>query len=231
MLCDKYKEALIEAGANGAALPIALRKHVDACGRCRATLAGEQALFAAVDAGLHSAANANMRDCFLPKVKANLAAEAVPARNPIPRWAFVCATGALVLAAAFLNLRRGSHDEGRTEKIITSSETRASTGGETLSLVPDRKTFFSTRASNAPNKQNVSHTKSREPKVLIQPGEEDSLKRFYAAMRNPASDAGAIVTDEHEIAPKSLVIEPIEVKEPKIDNLDEESGLARADTN
>jgi hypothetical protein len=231
MLCDKCKEALIEAAASGAALPIALREHLDACGRCRATLAGEQILFAAVDAGLHRAANAKVRSCFLPRVKANLAAETVPARNPIPRWAFVCATGALALAAAFLNLPRSSHDEARTGKIIASSETSASADGGRLSLAPQRKAFFSARATKGPNKQNVPHTTSHEPEVLIQPEEEEFLKRFYAVTRSRAFDVRAVVADEHEITPKSLAIEQIEVKNLKIENLDDESGLTQADTN
>jgi hypothetical protein len=230
MLCDKYKEALIEAAASGAALPTALREHVDACGRCRATLAAEQTLFAAVDAGLHRAANAKMRSYFLPKVKANLATETVPVRNPIPRWAFVCATGTLALAAAFLNLPRGSHDEARTEAITASSETPASEGGGRLSSAPERKTLYSAKASKAPNQQNVSHTTSREPEVLIQPEEEESLKRFYAAARNRAVDVRAVVADEPEITPKSLAIEQIEVKNLTIENLEEEPGLTQADT-
>jgi hypothetical protein len=231
MLCDKYKEALIEAAASGTALPIPVRGHVDACEGCRTMLAGEQTLFAAVDAGLHRAANAKVRSCFLPKVKANLAAETVPARNPIPRWAFVCATGVLALAAAFLNLPRGSHDEARTEGIIASNETSASAGEGRLSLAPQRKTFFSARASKARSKQNVSPTTSHEPEVLIQPEEEESLKHFYAVTRSRAVDVRAVVADEHEITPKSLAIEQIEVKSLKIENLDDEAGLAQADTN
>jgi hypothetical protein len=230
MLCDKYKKALIETAAKGAVLPISLREHVDACGRCRATLAAQQTLFGAIDAGLHRAANARMRSCFLPRVKANLAAETVPARNPIPRWAFVCATGALVLAAAFLKLPRSSHDEGRTEKTIASSETRASTGGETLSLAPDSKTFSSASAPKESNKQNVSHTMSHEPEVLIQPEEAESLKRFYAATRNRTVDVRAVIADEHEITPKPLAIEQIEVKNLRIENLDEELALTQTNT-
>ena len=231
MLCDKYKEALIEAAASGTALPISLREHVDACEGCRAILAGEQTLFAAVDAGLHRAANAKVRSCFLPKVKAHLAAEIVPARNSIRRWAFVCATGALALATAFLTLPRASHNEARTEGIIASSETSASAGEGTLSLAPQRKTFLSARATKALNKRYVSHTTRHEPEVLIQPEEEESLKRFYAAARNRAVDLRAVVADENEIAAKSLAIEQIEVKSLKIENLDDESGLTQADTN
>jgi len=230
MLCDKYKEALIEAAASGAALPISLSEHVDACGRCRATLAGEQTLFVAVDAGLHRAANAKVRSCFLPRVKATLATETVPTRNPIPRWAFVCATGAFVLAAAFLNLPRGSHYEVRREAITASSEMAANADGGRLSLAPENKTLYSARASKAPNQGNVSDATSHEPEVLIQSEEEECLKRFYATARNRAGDVRAVVADEHEITPKSLLVEQIEVKDLKIEDLDEESELTQTDT-
>jgi hypothetical protein len=230
MLCDKYKEALIEAAAKGAALPIPLRKHVDACERCRAILTGEQTLFAAVDAGLHRAADAKVPSCFLHKVKASLAAETVPARNPIPRWAFVCATGALALAAAFLTLPRASHDETHKEGIVASSETSASASAGRLSFAPQHKTIFSATASKAPNKQNVSHTTRQEPEVLIQPEEEESLKRFYAVTRNRAVDVRAVVADEHEITPESLAIKQIEVKNLQIEKLEDEPGLTQTDT-
>jgi hypothetical protein len=228
MLCDKYKEALIETAASGAALRISLREHVDACVHCRATLAGERSLFAAVDAGLHRAANAEVRSCFLPNARAKLATETVPTRNPIRGWAFVCATGAVALAAAFLSLPHGAHDQARTEAITMPSKVPAGARGS--SFVPERKPRYSARASTVPEQQNVFNTANHEPEVLIQPEEEEFLKRFYAAVRNQARDVRAVVADEHEIAPKPLIIEQIEVKDLKIENLDEESGLTQTGT-
>lgn len=230
MLCDKYKEALTEAAASGAALPIPVREHVDTCVHCGATLAGEQTLFAAVDAGLYRAANAKVRSCFLPNVKANLATETAPTRKPLPGWVFVCASGALAFAAAFLSLPRGAHDEARTEAITVPNKVPAGAGGLGLRFAAERKTRYSARASKAPEQENVSDTASHEPEVLIQPEEEEFLKRFYAAVCNPARDVRAIVADEHEMTPKPLVIEQIEVKDLKIENLDQESGLTQTGT-
>ncbi len=230
MLCDTYKEALIEAAASGAALPISLREHVGTCARCRATLAGERTLFAAVDAGLHNAANARVPSGFLPNVKANLATETVPTRNPIPVWALVCATGALALAAAFLSLPRGAHEQARTESIAVSSKAPAGAGGVGLNFLPERKIPCCSRVSKARAQQNESSTTSHEPAVLVQPEEEEFLKVFCAAVRDPALDAKTVVADEHEITAKPLVIEQIEVKELKIENLDEEPALAQTDT-
>ena len=230
MLCDKYKDALIEAAASGAALPISLREHVDACGSCHAALAAQQKIFAAIDAGLHIAANAKVRSCFLPKVKAHLAAETVPARNSIPAWAFVCATGALALVAAFLSLPRGTRDEARTEAITVPRKVLADGGGVGLSVAPERKAPYSVRACKAREQQSVSDASSHEPEVLIQAEEEEFLKRFYAAARNAAGDAKTVVASEHEITLKSLVIEQIEVKDLIIEGLDEESGLTQTGT-
>src|SRR6266853_4023160 len=226
MLCEKYKEALVEAAASGAALPNALREHVQACEHCAAMLAGERALFAAVDAGLHKAANAKVRPSFLPNVKANLATETVPTRNPIAAWGLVCATGALALAVAFLSLPRGAHDKANTETITVQGKVPAVADEVRLSVAPEHDSY-SAKAVKAQKHQNVAGAASHEHEVLVQPEEEEFLKRFYAAARNPARDAKAVVTDEHEIMPTPQVIARIEVKELRIEDLDDEAGLTQ----
>jgi hypothetical protein len=230
MLCEKYKEALVEAAASGAALPNALREHVQACEHCAAMLTGERALFAVVDAGLHKAANAKVRPSFVPNVQATLAAETVPTRNPIPAWGLVCATSALALAVAFLGLPRGTSDKARIEAINVPSKMPGGAGEAVLSLALERKTRSSAGAyKEAPKQQNFSVAGSHEPEVLIQPEEEEFLKGFYATVRMPAGDAKVFVTDNREVTPKLLVIEQIEVKDLRIENLDE--GLTKTGTN
>ena len=230
MLCDKYNEALIEAAANGAALPGGLREHVEACALCGARLAAERNLFAAVDAGLQKTANPKVRSSFLLSVKANLATEAIPARNPIRGWAVVCATAAHALAVAILSESRGDHDKARKGAITVPRRVPAGVAGVELSLAPEHKTHYSARASRAVEQEKVSHVTSYEPEVLIQPGEEELLKRWYAAAHNRERYTKAVVTDDHPVTPKPLVIEQIEVKDLKIENLDEDSALAQTRT-
>ena len=228
MLCDKYKEALIEAAASGAALPIALREHMAACAQCAATLAGERALFAAVDAGLQKAANAKVRSSFLPNVKAKLATETVPTRNPIPAWGLVCATGALALAVAFLSLPRGAHDKANTEAITVQGKVAAVADEVGLSVALEHR--YSGKAVKAQEQQDVAGAASHELEVLVQPEEEEYLKRFYATVRNPGGDVIAIVAGEHEIMPKPQVFAQIEVKDLRIEDLVDESGLTQIGT-
>jgi hypothetical protein len=229
MLCEKHKEALVEAAASGAALPNALGEHVQACEHCAAVLAGERALFAAVDAGLHKAANAKVRPSFVPNVQANLATETVPTRNPIPAWGLVCATGALALAVAFVSMPRGAHDKANTEAITVQGKVPAVADEVGLSVAPEHDSY-SAKAIKAQKHQDIPGAASHELEVLVQPEEEEFLKRFYALMRNPVGEAKVVVTDNHEVTPKSLVIEQIEVSDLKIENLDEESGLSQTDT-
>src|ERR1700726_4695991 len=75
MLCDKYKDALIEAAA-GAAVPISLREHVGACARCRAALDAQRTIFTTVDAGLRSRTNVGVPANFDHRVRAALEVQA-----------------------------------------------------------------------------------------------------------------------------------------------------------
>jgi len=228
MPCEKYKEALVEAAASGAALPNALREHVQACEHCAAMLAGERALFAAVDVGLHKAANAKVRPSFVPNVQTTLATETVPTRNPIPAWGLVCATGALALAVAFLSLPRGAHDKANTEAITVQGKVAAVADEVGLSVALEHR--YSGKAVKAQEQQDVAGAASHELEVLVQPEEEEYLKRFYATVRNPGGDVIAIVADEHEIMPKPQVFAQIEVKDLRIEDLEDESGLTQTGT-
>src|SRR5206468_1376242 len=137
-------------------------------------------------------------------------------------------------AVAFLSLPRGDHDKADTGTTTVASRVPAGAGEVELSHAPAHQARFLAKAVAAKEQQkeqqDVASTTSHEPDVLIQPEEEELLKRFYAGMRNPVGEAKVVVTDNHEVTPKSLVIEQIEVRDLRIENLDEESGLAQTGT-
>jgi len=178
-------------------------KHVQACEHCAAVLTGERALFAAVDAGLHKPRTQKyvlpfFLTCRQPRDRDSSDA------NPIPAWGLVFATSALALAVAFLGLPRGAHDKANTEAITVQGKVAAEAGEVELSHAPERKTRFSAKAVAANEQQDIAGATSHEPDVLIQPEEEEFLKRFYASMPSPAGEAKVVVTDNHEVTPKSL---------------------------
>src|SRR5713101_3759368 len=121
MPCEQYEQDLIEAAATGAELPNAACKHVDACAGCRAALAGERALFAAIDAGMRKIANTELPRSFLPRVQANLSAQPIRARNLIPTWAFLCVTSLVALVIGVQGLSRRSQKLGSATGLAIST--------------------------------------------------------------------------------------------------------------
>jgi hypothetical protein len=103
MSCEHYKKALIETAAQqsdslitvgGDGVPAALTEHLQTCPDCRVAFAQEQSLFAAIDASLHSTANAEIPPSLFPRVRAQIETSA----PPIIRWSPV----SFALAAAAL---------------------------------------------------------------------------------------------------------------------------------
>src|SRR5947207_13338388 len=97
MLCEHYKEALIEAAASDAPLPGDLRAHLGDCGACRAAFEEEQALFASIGGGLRVTANAEVPASLLPRVRARLGeTEAGPHRPWVTTWLVLASAPGLV---------------------------------------------------------------------------------------------------------------------------------------
>jgi len=94
MPCNAYKDALSEAAA-GASISSALRSHLESCADCRVALAGEQALYASIDAGLRVVANAAVPPALVSSVRAHLDEQPAPRPWFVP--VFVPVAAALVL--------------------------------------------------------------------------------------------------------------------------------------
>jgi hypothetical protein len=227
MLCDKYKEAMTAAVAEGAALPQWLRKHVDACPDCGASLAAQHALFAAIDVGLRNNANAEVPPPFLPKVRANMGAEAVPARNLVPRWAFVCAIAGVVLTIALLSLPRKK--QTGAESLSATREASPDAGGLGWKPAQVRKAPYAPRVSRTRTQQNISAAK-RDPEVLVPSGEEEFVRRYYTSVQERAGGMTLAIADEHDLTPKPLVIDQIELRELTIEGLEERASLEQTNT-
>jgi hypothetical protein len=100
MPCKHFKDALMEAAANGVEPQGDLRAHLAGCDDCCAAFEQERSLFASIDAGLHVAANAEVTVSLLPRVRARLDEEAAPRRSWATNW-LVLASAAVMVAAFF----------------------------------------------------------------------------------------------------------------------------------
>jgi hypothetical protein len=134
------------------------------------------------------------------------------------------------MASFFLSLPRNARDKNHTEAINAPSKVVGGGGSAVLNFAPDRQTRYDAKASKVPGRLDVASATSHELEVLIQPEEEEFLKRFYAAVCSPVGEARVVVTDNHELTTKPLAIEQIEVRELTIENLDQGSGIAQAGT-
>jgi hypothetical protein len=98
MLCEHYKDALIEAAASGAEPEGELSAHLAGCADCRAVFEQEQSLFTRIDASLHVAANAEVPASLVPRVRARLDEVSVPRRIWATEWLVLASAAVLVVA-------------------------------------------------------------------------------------------------------------------------------------
>ena len=222
MLCDEYKDALNEAAASGAALPNYMREHVNSCVHCQRMFAARQVVFAAVDMRLHAISNVELPSSFLPDLKAKLATETHPSRTPIHSWAFACAAATLVLAVALIGLRRDQGGQIGAKSLSRREKPAAGANGLKVDPVQVSKAPDHMGVPKVRMQQNLSAT-SHDPEVLV-PREEQEYLNYYARVQK-RNGMNLVLAGQQETRAKALQIEQIEVKELKIESLDEEAEL------
>ena len=224
MLCEHYKEALIEAASSGVAPPGDLRAHLDGCAACCAAFEQEQALFASIDGGLRVTANADVPASLLPRVRARLHAEAAPTRTWLTNW-LVLASAAAVIAAFFVarvvwrpdapqNPQTNSTQEDPSGPVIPPAQEPAQGPGQSAkdSLLPFPHFSMST---NSPQ-HGVQSAHNAFPEVLV-PRDQEVLLTEYAeqwrAHKRPlllAQEFDATTLTPLQVAP--IQIEELDVK-------------------
>jgi hypothetical protein len=211
MLCDKYKEAVTEAAASGAALPIPVREHVDTCAHCGATLAAQQALFALVDAGLHSQTNVGVPSNFEQRVRAALQIQVSRGRRPYSSvFAFGSLAAAAALALAFFlthNPNKGRKEMppgsvARTE-LSVSHPAAASGDSKELEAFSHQTLHSRSRALNIAGHLNVPALGNSGVEVLVPQGQEELLVKYMEgiAARRARATFGAGLQQEPDMKP------------------------------
>lgn len=223
MLCECYKEALIEAAASNAELRGELRGHLDGCAACRAAFAQEQAFFASIDGGLRVTANAEVPASLLPRVRARLdETEAVPNRPWVTNW-LVMASAVTVFAAFFVARavwRPVARQNPQTNYVQKNPPAPVALPAHEPMQTPERSgksdslPFPDGFNSKSPRQHGVLSARNAFPEVLV-PGDQEVLLNEYAeqwrAHKHPLLLA-------HEF--DATILAPLQVAPIQIDELD-----------
>jgi hypothetical protein len=198
MPCEHYKDALIEAVAEGAGPSGELRAHLAECASCREAFAHEHSLFAAIDSGLHATANSEMPASLLPRVRTVLDEASTPQLRWLQPVVFISA-GAVLAFAIFL-IARPRHappeDVAKQGGVAVPAAVARAANANPGQNVPEGTQIAAIRAPHfhpARNSTNSSSAASSNPEVLVPPDEREAFARFVAVLNEHSDVAAALV--------------------------------------
>jgi hypothetical protein len=221
MLCDKYKEALIEAAASGAALPGPLNEHLSLCVHCHGIFAAQQSMFALVDAGLRTRANVAVPGNFRHRVRAAVQMESPQERrrNSAVLAVVSLAAAALLIAILFAeSLRHGGKDTAGG--VVAESKLQGSAlppvridNATNLGPNPPRALYSSGTAWRTSRLRETSLRRKIEPEVLVPRGQEELLVKYMQgiAARKARGTLSTGLQQEPEMKP--VQVPTIEISE------------------
>lgn len=189
MLCEKYKDALIEAAVTGGEIAPAVREHVEACANCADELAQQRSLVGAIDASVSRQMNAPVPAAMLRRLDAHLAQQ--PQAKQTPRFVQIFAGAVatfLVAAAVFIMLARHKPRIDEARRVGPDSAKNERVDHVRIAMEPPQA------PANVPAKVQPgvaghmrSHTarvsetqKHPEPELLMPPDERVALEHFIA---------------------------------------------------
>ncbi|HYT20108.1 MAG TPA: hypothetical protein VEW05_07730 [Candidatus Polarisedimenticolia bacterium] len=222
MLCEHYKETLIEAAASDVPASGDLREHLDGCAACRAAFEQERAFFGSIDAGLRLMANADVPASLLPRVRARLDAEGAPNRSWVTNW-LVLASAAAVIATFFVaravwHLVARQNPQSNYAQKSPSAPVIPPAQGLTQAREQSAKTnlLASPHSSVSTNSQQHGAQSARNafPEVLV-PRDQEVLLTEYAEQWR-AHKRPLLLAQEFD----ATILAPLQVAPIQIDELD-----------
>jgi hypothetical protein len=226
MLCQHYKEALIEAAAGNVQPQGDLRAHLDACASCRAAFEQERSLFASIDAGLHVTANAEVPASLLPRVRARLDEESAPRRIWATNWLVLAS--AAVMVVAFFAARAVWPPNTVQRPVERVGKTSAPPPQNHIAVAPPpvEKNPESPRqlviARNSMEHGTLLSGKTM-PEVLV-PRDQELLLADYAAQWSLHKRAPLLAQDSDSTILAPLQVAPIQIAELDVKLLAEEKS-------
>jgi len=227
--CKDYRTAMTDAAAAAVEPSLELRSHLDACAPCRAAFGDELQLFAALDLGVRTAANAEVPASLLPRVRVQLNEQAIPRRSWIPAAAVVAA--AVVLVATMLFARKFGRDKDPTNPAANSSARRISPAR--IQPAPPVVAHIEATNPQDPAAMNAHETR-REPtrvylaantagprqvSVLVPSGQKDAVDKLLDALERGGAKTGALVAEKSEQLSQDLAVLPLAISSMEIEPL------------
>jgi hypothetical protein len=214
MACRRYRDALVELAA-GAPAAAGLEEHLAGCDECRAELASLRRALGAVDAGLAELATAEPAPGFDARLRAAVsAAEAAADRTGLRLWPALVAAAAVLVAVALV-VGRAPQPAVRP---APGRDPRAARVEPTPTLPlpePPAPAPASGRAAPAPSRAAVAASGSREPEVLVPPGQVEALVRLASfVQRERLAPPGLLSTGQPPAdlaVPPPIDIRPLEI--------------------
>jgi hypothetical protein len=213
MPCEDYREALIEAAARDSAPSRELRLHLEACASCRAASSEELQLFAAIDSGIRTTANAEVPASLLPRVRVQLNQRPVPRRAWVP--AGVLTAAAVALVAVIVLVRGFERDGGRTNPPADSSA--QSIPPTEIQPVPPVVAFI--EATSPPAKRKlpraaesprvVGAARVEASRVLVPAGQQRAMEVLLASVRQGKVAGEVLLAEIPEKTLEELQVLPI----------------------
>lgn len=229
MPCEHYKDALIEAAANDGAPSAELREHLAACATCSAAFAEKQSLFAAIDSGLHAAANAEVPTSLLPRVRARLDEAAARRFRWMQPLVFASAGVALTIALFLMSKTRHAAPQEVAEQgavVVPAPTTHtAKANSENVPSDGSRTAAIRVSLSHASRNSTTQHSAaSSRPDVLVPPEEREAFARFLSRDRALAEQASVTAARAPRPPQESVEILPVEIADLTIMPLNQDEG-------
>ena len=216
MLCEHYKDTLIDSTANGAAPSGELREHLAECASCRAAFAGEQSLFAAIDTGLHAVANVEVPASLLPRVRARLYEVATPRLAWVPPFAFASTAVALALVVSLMARphRTPREDLAKRGPVALPTSVAPATNINHEDASSETTPVASIPAHQPHASRNSTDRRSAasgNPDVLVPPDEREGLARFVASLNEHGDLAFVLLARVPDKKDSSITVDRLQI--------------------
>jgi len=228
--CEDYRTALTDAAAAAVEPSLELRSHMDACASCRAVLTEALQLFAAIDSGVRTAANAKVPPSFFPRVRAGLEGGSVAQRRWAPSLILAAAGAAMVLTifiaarprhAMSYNQAGQIFSEPPREKPETIARGEATATSAILAADGSHRT---------PKRRDPASRSSGAPgqlEVLVPADEREAFARFISVQQKRSDVVIAVVVPASGQEDALLSVEPLLIAKLNVTPLEQlESGAS-----